>query len=129
MCSSDLRLTIRRHGLAGPATRVAVAVSGGSDSVALAHLLRALDRAGELRVVGVAHFNHQLRADAEAEQILFEMHGLILSLHHDARFMRIPGALTRAGAGFDRTIQFYATPAGLEIEQRRKASKTSAVKR
>jgi len=70
-----------------------------------------------------------LKGDADVEQIVFELHGLILSLHHDARFMRIPGALTRAGAGFDRTIQFYATPAGLEIEQRRKASKTSAIKR
>ena len=81
------------------------------------------------KAITLAQEAGHLRADAEAEQILFEMHGLILSLHHDARFMRIPGALTRAGAGFDRTIQFYATPAGLEIEQRRKASKTSAVKR
>ncbi|HEY1089517.1 MAG TPA: TetR/AcrR family transcriptional regulator [Burkholderiaceae bacterium] len=49
-----------------------------------------------------------LRADADVEQILFELHGLILSLHHDARFMRRPGALERAGAGFDRIIRSYA---------------------
>jgi hypothetical protein len=33
--------------------------------------------------------------------MLFELHGLILALHHDARFLRIPGALDRARTGFD----------------------------
>ena len=70
-----------------------------------------------------------LQADADVDQIVFELHGLILSLHHDARFMRIPGALARAGIGFDRAVQFYATPAGLELERSRKAPKTGATKR
>jgi tRNA(Ile)-lysidine synthase len=39
-------------------------VSGGSDSVALVHLLHELADAGALRLVGVAHFNHQLRPSA-----------------------------------------------------------------
>jgi tRNA(Ile)-lysidine synthase len=47
---------------------VVIALSGGSDSVALAHLLRALDQAGELRVVGLAHFNHQLRPAASGDE-------------------------------------------------------------
>ena len=54
-----------------------------------------------------------LKADADVEQILFELHGMILSLHHDARFLRSEGALGRASAGFDRAVHFYATPAGL----------------
>ena len=54
-----------------------------------------------------------LKADADVEQILFELHGMILSLHHDARFLRSEGAIRRASAGFDRAVQFYATPAGL----------------
>jgi AcrR family transcriptional regulator len=70
-----------------------------------------------------------LKADADVEQICFELHGLILSLHHDARFMRIPGALARAGTGFDRTIQFYATPLGLQVDQARKSSKNGAAAR
>jgi AcrR family transcriptional regulator len=70
-----------------------------------------------------------LQADADVEQIVFELHGLILSLHHDARFMRIPGALARAGIGFDRTIQFYATPAGLELDRARALPKTGAPRR
>ena len=63
-----VRQTIRRHDLARGDTRVVVALSGGSDSVALAHLLRALNLAGELRVVGLAHFNHQLRPGASDDE-------------------------------------------------------------
>lgn len=64
-----------------------------------------------------------LHADADVQQILFELHGLILSLHHDARFMRNPGAVSRASLGFERTIQFYATPEGLGIEAARATAK------
>jgi tRNA(Ile)-lysidine synthase len=63
-----VRQTIRAHDLAGPETRVVVALSGGSDSVALAYLLRDLEAAGELGVAGVAHFNHQLRAAADHDE-------------------------------------------------------------
>ncbi len=58
-----LRRTIERHALVAPGGRVLVALSGGPDSVALLHLLLALQEAGDLRVAGVAHFNHQLRGD------------------------------------------------------------------
>ncbi len=63
-----VRRTIRHHGLAGPSTRVLVALSGGSDSVALVHLLLALASSGELSVAGAAHFNHQLRPGADRDE-------------------------------------------------------------
>jgi tRNA(Ile)-lysidine synthase len=63
-----VRQFVRQHGLARPDTRVVAAVSGGSDSVALAHLLRDLDAAGELHLVGVVHFNHELRPSAGADE-------------------------------------------------------------
>ena len=59
-----VRQFIRDHDLAGRETRVVVGVSGGSDSVALACIVRELDAAGELRAAGLAHFNHQLRPAA-----------------------------------------------------------------
>ena len=34
-----------------------------------------------------------LRPDTDPDQMLFELHGLILALHHDARFLRSPAAL------------------------------------
>jgi hypothetical protein len=45
-----------------------------------------------------------LRPDTDSLQILFELHGLILALHHDARFLRQPGAIDRARRGFDRIL-------------------------
>jgi tRNA(Ile)-lysidine synthase len=64
-----VRAFVRQHDLIGPDTRVLAAVSGGSDSVALVHILRALADAGELRLVGVAHFNHRLRPSAGEEEL------------------------------------------------------------
>jgi tRNA(Ile)-lysidine synthase len=69
MSTIDLvRRALRCYDLARPETRVVVALSGGSDSVALVHLLHDCDRSGELRVAGLAHFNHQLRPAAAADE-------------------------------------------------------------
>ena len=55
--------SIRRTHLLKPGDRVAAAVSGGADSVALLRLL--LELRGELGIVlSVVHFNHQLRGAA-----------------------------------------------------------------
>jgi len=48
-----------------------------------------------------------LRDDTDPMQMLFEIHGLILSLHHDARFLRSAGAVDRARTAFERLIQYY----------------------
>jgi hypothetical protein len=48
-----------------------------------------------------------LRDDTDPMQMLFEIHGLILSLHHDARFLRSAGAEDRARTAFERLIQHY----------------------
>ncbi len=46
----------------------------------------------------------QLRAEVDPEQIVYEMYGLILALHHDARFLKKPGSVERAQSGFKRLI-------------------------
>jgi AcrR family transcriptional regulator len=51
-----------------------------------------------------------LSAHTDAGQILFEMHGFILALHHDARFLRNSGVLDRARAGFDRLLRHFQNP-------------------
>jgi hypothetical protein len=38
------------------------------------------------------------------------MYGLILALHHDARFLRRPGSVDRARSGFERLIMNYQNP-------------------
>ena len=60
--------TIQRHALMRQGDRVLVALSGGSDSVALLSLLRELEAEGVLAVAGVAHLNHGLRDAAEADE-------------------------------------------------------------
>ncbi len=53
-----------------------------------------------------------LRADTDAAQLLFELHGLILALHHDARFLVTSDAPDRARAGFERVIAAAAARGG-----------------
>jgi tRNA(Ile)-lysidine synthase len=64
-----VRQTIRRYSLLTPETTVVAATSGGSDSVALAYLLEELDRSGSCRLIGLAHFNHQLRTEADRDEV------------------------------------------------------------
>ncbi|MBY0573700.1 MAG: TetR/AcrR family transcriptional regulator [Undibacterium sp.] len=50
----------------------------------------------------------QLQKDTNPEQIVYEMYGLILALHHDARFLQKTGSVDRAEFGFNRMIGSYA---------------------
>jgi tRNA(Ile)-lysidine synthase len=59
---------ISRYNMLAPGSRVIAAVSGGADSVCLAHVLREL--LGE-RLTGIAHFNHKLRGAASEDDELF----------------------------------------------------------
>ena len=68
---------------------------------ALADMVLAWHQALE-RAIRLAIEAGHLLPDTDAGQILFELHGLILALHHDARFLRNPGALDRAQVGFLR---------------------------
>jgi len=63
------------------------------------------------RAIRLAVEAGHLREDTDAEQMLFEIHGLILALHHDARFLRNEGVLDRARVGFGRVVEHYRPPA------------------
>jgi len=62
------------------------------------------------RAIRAAVAEGHLRADTDAGQLLFEIHGLILALHHDARFLRHAGAEERARAAFERVLAHWAEP-------------------
>jgi AcrR family transcriptional regulator len=59
------------------------------------------------RAIRMAISEGHLCADTDPLQLLFEVHGLILALHHDARFLRHPGAIVRARAGFENVLSRY----------------------
>jgi tRNA(Ile)-lysidine synthase len=100
--------TIRKHDLFPRGARVLVALSGGSDSVALLHILRGLEGLGELSVAGVAHFNHQLRgAEADADEEFCRQSALALGLPFDAG----RGDVARLAAESGRSVEDAARAA------------------
>jgi len=73
---------------------------------ALAEMVLAWHGALE-RAIRIAVEEGQLRPDTDPQQMLFEIHGLILALHHDARFLRNSGVVDRARLGFERLLGHY----------------------
>lgn len=65
------------------------------------------------RTIAQAVAEGHLNPDTDVGQWVFEVHGLALSLHHDARFLRSPDAVRHALAGFERLLRHDATSAGL----------------
>ena len=59
------------------------------------------------RAVVQAKEEGHLRADIDEQQLAFEIHGLILALHYEARFLKNPGSIARANTGFDNMLKLY----------------------
>ena len=74
---------------------------------ALVEMVRAWQAALD-RAIRQAIDEGHLRADTDPLQMLFEMHGLVLSLHHDARFLRLAGATDRARTAFAHLVALHA---------------------
>ena len=66
--------------------------------------LAAMNRA----VVQAKEAGH-LRRDADEHQMAFEIHGLILALHYEARFLKTPGSVARAHTGFANILVRYGS--------------------
>lgn len=56
------------------------------------------------RAVVQAKDEGQLAADADERQICFEIHGLILAVHYEARFLKTPGSIERANKAFEQIL-------------------------
>ncbi len=59
------------------------------------------------RAVMQAKEEGHLRADADEQQMAFELHGLILALHYEARFLENPSSSERARIGFNNMLTRY----------------------
>jgi AcrR family transcriptional regulator len=77
---------------------------------ALASSVMAWHAAMERAIVSARDEGH-LRVDADEKQMLFEIHGLILALHYEARFLKNPGSIARANTGFDNILRHYGAGA------------------
>lgn len=103
---------IRERALWGPADRLAVAVSGGGDSVALLLLLADLARRAEWTLVGVIHVHHGLRgAEADADEAFCRQLAARLGLPIEVAHVDVAGARRRTGRSLEaaaRTLRYEA---------------------
>jgi AcrR family transcriptional regulator len=76
------------------------------------------------RAVVSAKEEGHLRADVDEDQLLFEIHGLILGLHYEARFLKNPGSIDRANAGFDNILKLYGAQDSLPSRVPNKSTKS-----
>jgi AcrR family transcriptional regulator len=59
------------------------------------------------RAIVQAREEGHLRANTDAQQLAFEIHGLILALHYEARLLRAPGSIDRATAAFENLLKVH----------------------
>jgi AcrR family transcriptional regulator len=76
------------------------------------------------RAVTQAKETGELPAEADEHQIVFEIHGLILAIHFEARFLKTPGAVERAQLGFDHMLSRYLSPISKAPKVRKSVKKT-----
>ena len=99
---------IREQHLLQPGQRVAVACSGGADSVALLRIL--LDLREELGVVlSVAHFHHQIRgAEADADKQFVEELAASLQLEFYSGSGNVPAYATAQKVSLETAARISA---------------------
>jgi AcrR family transcriptional regulator len=76
------------------------------------------------RAVVQAKEEGHLGADIDEPQMAFEIHGLILALHYEARFLKNPGSIDRANAGFDNILKLYGAQDSLPSRVPNKSTKS-----
>ena len=79
------------------------------------------------RAVVSAKEEGHLRADVDEDQLLFQIHGLILALHYEARFLRNPGSIDRANCGFDNILKLYGAHDALPARLRQQVHQISKI--
>lgn len=78
---------------------------------ALAHSVQTWLQALNRSLVLARQCGH-LNPDADEQQMAFEIHGLILAVHYEARFLKTPGSIARAQQAFENILSRQAaTPA------------------
>jgi tRNA(Ile)-lysidine synthase len=87
----QVRQTIERRQLLAAGDRVAIAVSGGADSVALTRILLDLQPGSEWTIAGLIHVNHRIRpGEADDDEEFVRALGDRLSLRVDVTRVDVP---------------------------------------
>ncbi len=75
------------------------------------------------RAVLQASEQGHLQPEVDTEQMVFEIHGLILALHYEARFLNKPGSIARAQTGFAHIIATYGRASAVQDGSRSRPSR------
>ena len=67
------------------------------------------------RAIVQAQTSGHLGTGTDPHQIVFEIHGLILALHYEARFLKNPGSLERANNAFANILERYGARASQNL--------------
>lgn len=81
-----------------------------------------------LRAIDAAKEAGHLRGDADSRQMVFEVYGLMLVLHHDARLLRSADSVRRARAGLARVIDSARRAKPASTRRPRSSSRSSVRK-
>ena len=82
-----------------------------------------------VRSVQQAQEAGHLRIEMDARQLAFEIHGLILALHYEARFLKRPDSAARATRGFEHILARYSADAANRDETASRTAPAPAVPR
>ncbi|HET8746486.1 MAG TPA: TetR/AcrR family transcriptional regulator [Ramlibacter sp.] len=80
------------------------------------------------RAIAMAKEEGHIDAATDEEQMLFEIHGLILALHYEARFLKVPDSIAHANTGFEHILQRYGatpSPAAKSLSKPARAAKNA----
>jgi AcrR family transcriptional regulator len=80
------------------------------------------------RAIAQAKEEGHIHDATDEEQMLFEIHGLILALHYEARFLKNPDSIAHANAGFENILQRYGagpSPAAKSLSRTVRSAKTA----
>jgi len=78
------------------------------------------------RAITIAKEEGHLDGATDEEQMLFEIHGLILALHYEARFLKNPGSIARAHTGFENILRRYGAAQSPRLSSKSARSPKSA---
>jgi AcrR family transcriptional regulator len=78
------------------------------------------------RAIAIAKEEGHLDDATDEEQMLFEIHGLILALHYEARFLKNPGSIARANTGFENILRRYGAAQSPRLSSKPARSAKSA---
>lgn len=80
------------------------------------------------RAVEQAKEEGHLSPDADERQVGFEIHGLILAVHYEARFLKSPGSIERATRAFEQILTRYGAETNTSKTVKSPAPKATVVK-